>query len=194
MDAPRPVFSIVFVIDSATGGPAARRVAQSATNASSSSAGTTRLTMPKRSASAASTTSAKNASSLALCRPMSRGNSHEPPQSSDSPRWAKISEKRAASDATIRSHPSARLAPIPAATPGTFAIVGVGAEVTTGAGQHEHAVVGLGPQRAKCVGELVRHGPVHRVLLLRSVHRDGDDAGVARDDDRFELAHGGGRY
>ena len=56
---------------------AARRA--SSTVASRSSAGTTRFTRPMRSASAAVITSARNASSLALCTPISRGRSHEPP-------------------------------------------------------------------------------------------------------------------
>ena len=43
-----------------------------------------------------------------------------------SPRRAKISEKRAVSPATTRSHTSARLAPAPTATPRTLATVGCG--------------------------------------------------------------------
>ena len=90
-------FRSFFVIDSASGGPAARRPAQSSTKASISAAGTTRLTMPNRSASAAEMMSAKNASSLALCSPTRRGSTHEPPKSMLRPRRAKISLKRASS-------------------------------------------------------------------------------------------------
>ena len=62
---------------------------------------------------------------MARCMPTSRGNIHEPPKSTTSPRFEKISLKRARSDATIRSQPSARLQPAPAATPLTAAIVGL---------------------------------------------------------------------
>ena len=64
---------------SASGGPDARRRAQSSTNASISPTGTTRLTMPMRSASVAEMMSPKNASSFALCRPMRRGSNQLPP-------------------------------------------------------------------------------------------------------------------
>ena len=77
--------------------------------------------------------SARNASSLARCSPTSRGNNHEPPKSMARPRLAKISVKRARSDATIRSHPSARLHPAPAATPFTAAIVGNGSSCSRSA-------------------------------------------------------------
>ena len=55
-----------------------------------------------------------------------RGSNHDPPKSSDKPRRAKISEKRAFWLATTRSHPSAMLHPAPTATPRTLAIVGIG--------------------------------------------------------------------
>ena len=45
---------------------------------------------------AASTDSARKTSSFARCRPTSRGSSHEPPKSTTSPRFEKISMKRAA--------------------------------------------------------------------------------------------------
>ena len=110
----------------AIGGEATRRAAQPATNASRSASGSTRLTRPSSFASAASTMSPKNASSLAMCRPTRRGNTHEPPKSSERPRREKISEKRAVSDATTKSHPNARLHPAPTATPRTLAMVGWG--------------------------------------------------------------------
>ena len=62
--------------------------------------------------------SPKNASSFALLRPMRRGSSHELPPSSASPRLAKISEKRARSLATTRSHASTS----PSATPTAHAV------------------------------------------------------------------------
>ena len=89
-------------------------LAQSSTKASSSPAGTTRFTSPRASASLAEMMSANSASSLARCSPTSRGSSHEPPKSIDRPRRAKISEKRASSEATMRSQPRARLQPAPA--------------------------------------------------------------------------------
>ena len=61
---------------------------------------------------------------MALCSPTSRGSTHDPPKSTDSPRRLKISEKRASSLATMRSQPRARLQPAPTATPRTLAIVG----------------------------------------------------------------------
>ena len=70
--------------------------------------------------------SAKNASSFAFCMPTIRGSSQLPPKSSESPRRVKISEKRARSAATTRSHPSARFMPAPTASPFTFAMVGFG--------------------------------------------------------------------
>ena len=79
-----------------------------------------------RSASLASSMSPSSASSFALCSPIKRGSSHEPPRSIASPRFTKISEKRALSPATIRSQPSARFSPAPTATPFTFAMVGFG--------------------------------------------------------------------
>ena len=82
--------------------------------------------MPISNASLAEMMSANNANSLALCNPTSRGSTHDPPKSIDSPLRAKISEKRASSEATTRSHPSARLQPAPAATPTTLAITGCG--------------------------------------------------------------------
>ena len=100
-------------------------VASSLTVASSRSCGTTRFTRPMRSASAASITSARSTSSLARCMPTRRGSSHDPPKSTTRPRLAKISLNRARSEATIRSQPSARLQPAPAATPLTAAIVGL---------------------------------------------------------------------
>ena len=71
---------------------------------------TTRFTSPMRSASVASITSARNTSSLARCMPTSRGSTHEPPKSTTSPRFEKISLKRARSDATIRSQPEREIA------------------------------------------------------------------------------------
>ena len=120
-----PRSSSCLLSERATGGPAASRCAQSSTKASSSSCGTTRLTRPMRSASAASSISASKTSSFALCSPSRRGRTQEPPKSMLSPRRAKISEKRARSDATIRSQPRARLSPAPAATPLTFAMSGL---------------------------------------------------------------------
>jgi len=70
--------------------------------------------------------SPKSASSLARWMPTRRGSSHVPPRSTVRPRLAKISEKRASFDATMRSQPSARLRPAPAATPLTLAMVGLG--------------------------------------------------------------------
>src|SRR5262245_426355 len=121
-----PIVSMRLVSWSASGGPAASRRAQSSTKASSSPSGTTRFTMPMRSASFASSMSPSSASSFALWSPTSRGSSQEPPRSMASPRLTKISEKRALSPATIRSQPSARLRPAPTATPFTFAMVGFG--------------------------------------------------------------------
>ena len=115
-----------LVMPRAIGGPAARRLAQSATKASSSPAGTTRLTSPISAASFAEMMSAKSASSLARCMPTRRGRSHEPPKSMVSPRRAKISEKRACSEATMRSQPRARFMPAPTATPFTLAMTGLG--------------------------------------------------------------------
>ena len=70
--------------------------------------------------------SAKKANSLARWRPISRGSSHEAPKSMDRPRFEKIWEKRAVSEATTRSHPRAMLIPAPAAMPPTLAMVGLG--------------------------------------------------------------------
>src|SRR5581483_2672254 len=120
------LFSSFLLMLSVFGGPAANRRAQSSTKASSSDAGTTRLTRPISIASFAPMMSANSTSSFALCKPMRRGNTQDPPKSIESPRLAKISEKRASSLATIKSHPSARLSPAPAATPPTFAITGCG--------------------------------------------------------------------
>src|SRR5947209_7093477 len=117
-----PTWSWALIIDNASGGPEANREAHSSTALSSSTAGTTRFTNPNSSASAAEMTSAKYASSNALCSPTRRGSTQEPPQSNANPRFEKISEKRASSEATTRSQPNAKLALIPAATPGTLAI------------------------------------------------------------------------
>ncbi|OGL20020.1 MAG: hypothetical protein A3K12_13100 [Candidatus Rokubacteria bacterium RIFCSPLOWO2_12_FULL_71_19] len=115
-----------LVSPSAMGGPAASRSAQPLTKASSSAAGTTRFTRPISAACLAEITSAKKANSFARCMPMSRGRSQVPPTSTLRPRREKISEKRAVSAATIRSQPSARLQPPPAATPLTLAMTGLG--------------------------------------------------------------------
>ena len=80
IDTAMELFSIDLVMDRARVGPSANRPAQSATNASSSSSATTRLTRPNDSASAALRMSAKKASSLARCRPMSRGRSQDDPE------------------------------------------------------------------------------------------------------------------
>ena len=120
------LLSSVLVIDKAKGGPAARRCAQPSTNASSSRSATTRLRMPSSLASSADRMSAKYASSFARCRPISRGSSHDDPPSTDRPRREKISEKRALSDATVRSHARARPMPAPAAMPRILAMVGWG--------------------------------------------------------------------
>ena len=110
----------------AIGGPAASRAAQLVDEPSSSASGTTRLTSPMRSASAASMMSASRVSSLARCMPTRRGSTHEPPKSMVRPRRAKISENRAVSPATTRSHSRAMFIPAPAAMPRTLAIVGCG--------------------------------------------------------------------
>src|SRR3981189_2859417 len=102
METANDLLSIVLVIDRASGGPAARRVAQSSTKASSSAAGTTRLTTPNPLASSAEMMSAKKDSSLARCSPISRGSNHDDPKSTDRPRREKIWENRAVSDATTR--------------------------------------------------------------------------------------------
>ena len=138
---------------------------------------------------------------------MSRGRIQEPPKSTLRPRFEKISVKRARSDATTRSQPSARLQPAPAATPLTAAIVGIGqlvqpqrgttddphlaqrsadagrealgvvgvgevragAEPVAGAGDHEHAGVGVVLDLVEHLDQLAPHLPVDGVLLLGSV-------------------------
>ena len=63
------------------------------------------------------------------------------------PRLTKICVKRASSDATTRSHANAMLQPAPAATPRTFAIVGLGSVCNASAQRadaaHVHERVGL---------------------------------------------------
>ena len=115
-----------FDCASAMGGPAARRLAQSATNASTSASATTRLTRPMRSASCAPMISASSANSFARCMPTRRGSTQLPPKSKDRPRLANISEKRAVSEATTKSQMRAMLQPAPTATPRTLAMVGCG--------------------------------------------------------------------
>ncbi len=118
--------SIRLVICRARGGPVAKRWAQPSTKSSTSSSGKTRFTIPSSRASWAERISASSASSLALCMPTRRGSSHVPPKSTESPRRAKISEKRALSPATTRSQPRARFIPAPTASPVTLARVGFG--------------------------------------------------------------------
>src|SRR5207244_1985687 len=67
-------------------GPFASRSAHSLVAACSSAAGTTLLTMPRRSASAAGRSSPKKISSLALCIPTMRGSRYATPPSGIGPR------------------------------------------------------------------------------------------------------------
>ena len=77
--------------------------ANSAVAASSSSAGTTRLTRPRSYASGPAPCAAVSASSFARCTPMRCRSNHEVPKSRLIPRSAKIAEKRARSEHTVRS-------------------------------------------------------------------------------------------
>src|SRR5436305_15029644 len=68
-----PTWSWALIIDSASGGPAAKRDAQSSTGLSHSAAGSTRFTKPNSNPLAAVLTSAKEAISEALWRPTPLG-------------------------------------------------------------------------------------------------------------------------
>ena len=105
-------------------GPEASLPAHSAAAPSSESPSTTRPQRPIRRALSAGMSSAKKASSLAFCRPTSRGKIHAPSPSGTSPRRANTSMNRAWSAITTRSQHRARWAPTPAAVPLTAATTG----------------------------------------------------------------------
>ena len=77
------------------------------------------------------------------------------------------------------------------ATHTATAEVGSRAELAVGAGDDHHTVVGRSADLAKRGEQFVPHHRVERVLLLRPVEGDGDDAFIARDVDGF---HVGRRY
>src|SRR6266508_878475 len=176
---------------SVPGGPAAILAASVRVVASSSATGTTRLTRPIRSASAASMMSAVNTSSLALASPTSRGRSQVPPPSGTRPILAKTSPKRARSEAITRSQPSAILQPAPTAKPSTMASVGLGklksrstkrfnvatrAEVAARAGENDGAHRLIGLQLVEGAHQLLAHPHVDGVPRLGAVERHGPDA------------------
>ena len=112
-------------------GPLASCAASAIVSCSSASCATTRFTMPILSASSAETTSPVKYNSRALPAPTSFCRKYEPPKSPLKPTLRKIVPSFAFSDATRRSHASARLRPAPTAWPLTIAIVGLGIVCST---------------------------------------------------------------
>ena len=108
----------------ACGGLAAMRSAMALAASSKSASGTTRLTSPMRSASAASTMSPVSASSAALAWPTTNGSSQAPPSPGMMPSFTKLSANLALSPAMRTSHMQARSQPAPMAGPFTAATTG----------------------------------------------------------------------
>ena len=108
---------------------AATSSAQARTVGRSSAAGTTRLTSPMRSASAASILRAENSRSSACAGPTRRGSSQASPHSAIRPRRAKAVVNTAVSEAKRRSAQQAIGTAIPAHGPLIAATTGLRTDI-----------------------------------------------------------------
>ena len=90
--------------------------------------GITRLTKPMRKASCASINFEVNISSIALPVPTMRGSIHASPYSATKPRFEKIAENFAFSDANRKSQYSGTMNPSPTDAPLIAAIIGFGTD------------------------------------------------------------------